>query len=148
MRRSEFIEDVTLFCELRDFCYDEDISLLDDYFDENDLDDNVYEDMRNCDYSWTDLRDALRGIEEGCDFYYREGYFDNTDFDSLKEEVLEIMDERGAWDDEEDEEDEDEEELDEESCEDPEDEFVYKDPVVEDENSGVSIGEFFELPVM
>lgn len=153
MRRSEFIDDVTLFCELRDFCYDNDISRLDEYFDSDDLDDNVYEDMRNCDYSWTDLRDALRCIPEGYDFYYREGYFDytgcdNTDFESLKDEVLEIMDNRGDWDYEEDDEDEDDEDYDEECCDDPEDEYVYRDPVIEDPNADVSISSFFELPVI
>lgn len=148
MRRSEFIDDITTFCELRDFCNDEGLSDCDDYFDADDLDDEVYNDMNDSDYGWRSLRDHLYAIDTDCDFYRRDGCLDYTpmyedDLCELKDSVLDYMDNYREWDPEEDDdEDEDDEDWD------PDDEYVYQDPVVEDPNKDVKIGEFFELPVM
>ena len=128
MTRNEFFEDVTRFYELRDFCNDNEIYECDDYFDGDDLDDEVQSDINNDDFrSWTDLRDGLDSIETGYDFYKREGslYYEgctDEDFDEIKSRVADIMDERGAWDPDEDDEDyeDDENGVD--------DEYVYQDP--------------------
>lgn len=151
MTRSDFEDNITLFYELRDFCSEQYISILDEYFDEDDLDENVCDDIQYADYSWRELRDALRSVPDGYDFYRREGYFDyigcsEADFEDLKEDVLRIMDERDGWDPEEDEEDEDDE-YDEDDETQPE-EYVYIEPVVEDPNKDVKLGEFFELPMI
>lgn len=144
MRRSEFWEEITRFYELRDFCNDEGIYVTDDYFDSDDWRGEVQSDFDNYDFDdWEDALNTLRGMaHENCDFYRREGYFDYTpcwddDLDTLKERVVDIMDDRGAWDPEDDEEDDDYEY--ERNCDD--DEYVYEDPPQPELNEGMSFDE-------
>ena len=118
MKRSEFLEEVTTFWELRDFCHDENISVTDGYIDGDELDQEVEEDVCNRDCCWDTLRDCLNDICYGSDFYYRNGWLDyigqdDDDFEELKEKVLDIMDDRGDWDDEENDEDDSSEECEE-----------------------------------
>ena len=146
MTRREFIDEITRFYELRDFCNENDIYTCDEYFDSDDLDDEVDNDMRDCDYGWRDLRDSLNSIETGYDFYKREGYLyyegcTDEDFENLKEDVLEVMDERGAWDYDEDDEYEDDEDTD-------DDEYVYKDPEDVEPETPIQFDEFVGLQVI
>lgn len=141
MTREEFWEDITQFWELRDFCNNEGISVTDDYFDYDDWNDEVQSDFENADFdSWQEARDTLANLnKESCDFFRREGYFyyepcDEEDFDMLKQEVIEIMDERGAWDDAWDDDDDD----DDDTCD---DEYVYKDPQQPELDEGMSFDE-------
>lgn len=126
MTRNEFFEEITQFWELRDFCNDQDIYECDDYFDSDDLNDIVESDIRDGDFrNWEDIRDSLNSIETGYNFYKREGYLyyegcTVDDFDALKQSVAEIMDDRVAWDEDEDDYEDDEDEVD--------DEYVYQDP--------------------
>ena len=123
MTRQEFIDDVTTFYELYSFCSDEEIyGVLDNYFDGGDLDEEVEYDLgENRDISWRDLSDYLSDIDTGCDFYERCGSFEyygygncGDTFEELKQEVLDIADERGLFEkEEEDETDEPQMELEE-----------------------------------
>lgn len=109
MTRSEFLE-IDTFWELRSFCDNNDIyGILDDYFDGDDLDNEVWNDIGNADCSWYDLGQYLVGISTGYDFYYREGWldysgYDNNDdvFTDLLNEVLEYGDDNDLWDADED----------------------------------------------
>lgn len=147
MTREEFIENIDYFYELRDFCNDEDIDILDDYFDGDDLDDAIYSDMNEyaAEYSWQDLRDALSNISTGYDFYRRDGvlYFDGCgqpDFDELKERVLEIMDDRESWDRDDDDEDDDEDDEEEETIQMTEEELWWgKEEEEESEYESVKV---------
>lgn len=139
MTRSEFIEEVCSFYDLKDFCDNEGLSHTDDYVDRDDLDGWVDDDVRNCGWDWKDIRYALNDMPEDADFYLRSGYLeyqgcDAEDFENLKGDVLEYCDRYDRWDEEEYDEEEEEDYVD--------DEYVYEEPKVEDPNAGVSVDEF------
>lgn len=113
MTRTEFIEDVTCFDELIDFCYNEGIDYCDNIYTEeakNEYIDNMLVEMAR-QYSWQELLDILEGIPDDYrDDYYRLDEYDDTwdvldayDFDEIKGEVLEYMDDGEYWDEEEEE---------------------------------------------
>lgn len=113
MTRQEFIEGVTAWGELLDFCYDNDSSICEDIVSYDTMDEEVESDLRDevGDRSWRDIRDLLCGIDTDYDYYRRDGSFNyypldnNGDFDEYKDEVLEWMDDNGYWDEEAEEED-------------------------------------------
>ena len=117
MTRAEFIDEVTEWWELIDFCNDNRCE---------DLVENLYsEDARNeyiddClvdwahDNGWRDLLDILRDYEneDGYDYYVYDEYYGRyvgattDDFRTYKDEVLRYADENDLFDAEEDEEEE------------------------------------------
>lgn len=114
MTRSYFIDNITEWYQLLDFCYDEDCDLCEDLFLGDNLDsrinDDLYEAVRN--WSWEDVRYSLNDISAGYDCYYYNGLLDYeeltpSDFDGYKDYVINWMDNGEYWDAEEDEEDED-----------------------------------------
>lgn len=141
MTRQEFIDNVTTWSELLDFCYNEDIYFCEDVYTEDAKDDyfnDMLVDMARDAGSWRELYDRLEEIPTGYDYYIRDDYgdfegADDDDFDSRYEDVLEYMDDNEYWDDDEEEEVEEEPAPDDE---DPEDE----EPVEEED---VSIAELF-----
>ena len=55
MTRTEF-DEISTFWELRDFCAENDLyEITDEYIDGDDLDDCVWDDIRDWDGSWEDL---------------------------------------------------------------------------------------------
>ena len=54
MTRNEFIDNITEWCELKDFCNDFDCDICEDIYDDDDYDDSVEEDIRDAiaDYGW------------------------------------------------------------------------------------------------
>lgn len=149
MTRSEFIDSVEYFSELQEFCSDEGINVLDDYFDESDLDYNVESDICDCDYGWRCIRDLLNDIETGCDFYRRLGWLcyegcGSYEFEQLKNEVLEIMDGRGEWDPEDDDEGDDTDDCENSTID---EEYVYRDPVIEPPVETFSLEELLGISV-
>ena len=142
MTRQEFIDEVTTWSELLDFCYSENIDFCDDVYSEDAKDDyfnsELVEMARNAD-DWRDLQSRLEDIPDGYDYYINDDYdgfrgADDDDFDDHKDDILEYMDDNEYWDD--DEEEEVEEEPAPDDDEDPEDEES-----VEEED--VSIAELF-----
>lgn len=123
MTRQEFIDEVTSFYELYSFCSDEEIyGVLENYFDCDSLDEEIdYDVSENRDLSWRDLRDYLNEIDPEYDFYEKCGSFEyygyndgGETFEELKQEVLDIADERDLFEkEEEDETDEPQMELEE-----------------------------------
>lgn len=112
MTRQEWIDDITDFSDLINFCeengYQDDTarSIFCDY----DLDSWVEDDIRDCDYGWRSLRDSLSDIPDGYDWYRRDGFFDyvgltQDDFDDWKSDVLSELDDDDFFEDEEEEED-------------------------------------------
>lgn len=120
MIREEFIDDITTFDELYDFCYGEDIeSLMEDYLNEenSEASDWIEESISNREGGWMDLRESLNELYdqyEGATWYYvGNGELEACDdgcFESIKQEVLEYCDEHGIFDEDDDDEDSDEEE--------------------------------------
>lgn len=110
MTRREFIEEVTTFWELRDFCNDIGCDRLDDFFDGDDFDsfanDDLYEWVRDG-TDWDSVRGVLNELNQGCDFYERLGRLDYVGYDirddmfeELKNIVLGHADENDYFDDE------------------------------------------------
>ena len=139
MTRAEFFENVTSWWDLKDFCSDEQCDICDDIYDEGARDDYINEcliDWARND-SWTELLSRLEDIPTGYDYYRYDDYGEweglvDGDFDEIRDEVAEWMDDNGYWDDDEEEaDDEDEEPIDDEE----------EEPPVEDEDC--SLGELF-----
>lgn len=112
MTRQEFLENVTTFVELKDFCYDQDCDLLDDVYDGESMDEDINECLaewaRND--TWRELYDRLENIPSGYDWYCNDDYngwigLDDYDFDQRKQDVLNWMDDNGYWEEDEDDED-------------------------------------------
>lgn len=112
MTRQEFIEGVTTWGELLDFCYDNDSDICEDIVSSDTMDDEIEIDLREevGNRSWHDIRDLLCAIDTDYDFFRRDGVFDyypldnHGDFDEYKDTVLEWMDDNAYWDDDEEEE--------------------------------------------
>lgn len=114
MTRNEFLENVTSFYDLKDFCNDEDCNLLEDVYDEEGRDDFINDCLMDWarDDSWQDLYNRLDSIPTGYDWYRYDDYgdwcsLDDEDFEEYKNDVLEWADNNGVWDDDEEDTDED-----------------------------------------
>lgn len=113
MTRNEFLENVTSFYDLKDFCSDEDCNLLEDVYDEEGRDDFINDCLMDWarDDSWQDLYNRLDSIPTGYDWYRYDDYgdwcsLDDEDFEEYKNDVLEWADNNGVWDDDEEDTDE------------------------------------------
>lgn len=112
MTRQEFIDNVTEWYELKNFCYNNDCDVCEDIYDEDGMDEEINYSIREYagDYSWHELRDELRSIPSGYDYYRQNGLFDwdgmddDADFQDYKDSVLEWMDNGEYWEDDEDDE--------------------------------------------
>lgn len=158
MTRQEFIDDVTTWSELLQFCYDEDYDTNDIYTSEQ-RDDYINDELMDWarNDSWRDMLDALRALEDndGYDYYRHDDYGDwiglddgDDEFDDFKDNVLEWMDENAYWPD--DEEDEGEEEYDDEEEAPPADDEDSANDDEEDfdiEDEDCSVGEMFAASV-
>ena len=99
MTRDEFIQNVTTWSELRSFCYDYECSVCSEVYSQDELDDYFNErlvDMARDASDWSDLLESLEDIPTGASYYIRDddGDFseaDESDFDDLKDEVLECL---------------------------------------------------------
>lgn len=111
MTRQEFLENVTTFGELKDFCYDQDCDLLEDVYDEDSMNEDINEHLVDWAYNdtWQELYSRLEDIPTGYDWYRNDDYdgwigLDDSDFDQYKQDVLDWMDVNGYWEDDEDDE--------------------------------------------
>lgn len=118
MTRAEFFENVTSWWELKDFCSEQRCDLCDDIYDEEGRDDYINDCLMDWarNDSWTELLSRLEDIPTGYDYYRYDDYgdwvgLDDGDFDEIRDEVAEWMDDNGYWDDDEEEANDDEEEA-------------------------------------
>lgn len=112
MKRSEFIENIDSWWELKDVNDDFGCGILDDFMDaearDEDIDDVLMDLARN--NTWRDMYSILARYydESGYDYYLydtRYGEYrgiDEDDFDEYKQQILEWVDTNGEWDPEED----------------------------------------------
>lgn len=127
MTRQEFIDDVTSWSELLDFCYEYSCPECDDIVSEDAYDDEINERLyeRARDDNWWEVKDWLNDLPTGNDYYDR--YNDcgvDDDFECYKDDVLHWADNYGdVWEDEEDEEEDEDMELEEGADEEDEEEL-------------------------
>lgn len=112
MTRSEFMETVTTWQELIDFCCDNGLSICDNIYSDGSRDDYINECIMDWarEDTWQELRDALSNLDEGYDYWIQDDYGDwiGTDdgdnhFEDYFNETVEYMDRNEEWDPEEDE---------------------------------------------
>lgn len=146
MTRSEFINDIASWSELLEFCSEEGCDLLDDIFDEESMDSEINEFLSDCarDYDWYNLRDYLKEIPTGYDYYQQNGAFEwvvltDDDFNDYKDDVLRWAENYEVFEDEDEEGDEgrDNEESVLEELEEPEDSPVEDEDFPFDELFGL-----------
>lgn len=120
MTRQDFIDNITYWWELIDFCNENDCDICEDIVESEDLQEHISDDFDNFsrEYDWTDIRVWLNDIDDSASYYCREGSFeytpvDNT-FDEYKSDVLAWCDDNDIFDEDED------EEVDDDECADPE----------------------------
>lgn len=110
MTRDEFLENITTWWELMDFCSENDCEICEDIIDDDERDNEIDEDVADAiryDH-WYDIRGYLNDIPNGYSYYRRNGRFDydglcDEDFDRYKEDVLNWADhEDDVWDDDQD----------------------------------------------
>ena len=116
MTRQEFIDDVTTWGELLNFCANEDCDLCEDIVDPGYVDEYVNDSLVDwaCNNDWRSLLGILNNVDDnsGYDYYRYDDYEyvpvdDDRDlFEEYKDSVLEWMDDNDYWPDG----DEDEEE--------------------------------------
>lgn len=139
MTRQGFINEITYWYDLMDFCSDQGCDYLDTVYDEDEKDEYLNENivrMAENVVDWSELRDFLESIPTGYDFYVRTAYnewkpLDNDTFDAYKLDVLDWGDINYIWDDS-----DEEESL--PSSEDDEDcDFTINEPFTIDELTNV-----------
>lgn len=115
MTRAQFFEEVSTWWELMDFCSDQRCDLCEDIYDDEARDDYINDCLMDWarEDSWEELLSRLQDIPTGYEYYRLdygewEGLNDGSDFDEMRDEVAEWMDENGYWDDEEEEDDDEE----------------------------------------
>lgn len=111
MTRQQFMDEVTDFDELFQFCDENGYEdALEDIYHQDALDEYVESEISEYirRHSWRELRDALDDIPTGYNYYRCTGWleYDGADdeFEYYKDQVLECCDRNGDWDDEEEEE--------------------------------------------
>lgn len=111
MTRTEFVEEVLGFQDLIDFCNDNGCDdIVQHIYDKETVDGFIMEaiqsDCFGCD-TWQGLYAILDEMPD-CEWYDLEWGYEEAEFESRKDEVLDYMDDNGLWEEEEDEEDEEE----------------------------------------
>ena len=132
MTRQEFIDEIYEWGRLIDFCNDEGCDYLDNIYTEDARDDYINEYQledwaRN--NTWRNLYSLLEDLTADYDYYRIDEYgdwvgLDDYDFDDYKDDVLRWADDRGIFDEEDEEEDPadygiEDEEVDDEEVEEP-----------------------------
>ncbi len=139
MTRNEFIEDITDFGDLKNFCCDERIYICDCVMDGEYFDEIIMDRIRERGYfdTWQEVYRFLHDLPDGAAYYIENDYGEiseatEDDFEELKQQVLEHMDEHGEW------EPEDEDTFEEDAVDDDEEIDVDK-PAAEEDLSNVEI---------
>lgn len=132
MTRQEFIDDVTSWWELLDFCEEESCDYCDNIYSSDARDDEINEyelDDWARNYTWRQLLNILSDLDDDYEYYRKDEYgewesLDDYDFDNYKDDVLRWADDNDVFEDDEEEDPadygiEDEDELDDEIVEEP-----------------------------
>lgn len=107
MYRQEFLNEITNWDELKDFCDEHECPTCDDIYDNDDKNAEIDWDISEygSDYSWCSLRDLLNEIPVGYVYYRKNAAFEwvpvDDDFEEYKNYVCEYFDDHELWDEEE-----------------------------------------------
>lgn len=129
MTRTEFLDRMEDFSDLKEFCDDERIDVMDDVMDDEERDDYIYNEIHDNSDSWDDLRDWLNGIPTGYDWWERDGWGEwngldeDYDFNLWRARVADAAEECGIFDPEEEELEEEELESAAQEVEEPVEDF-------------------------
>lgn len=145
MTRAEFLDEVTSWYDLIQFCQENRCDLCDDIYDDESKDDYINEQLVDWarEDGWYDLWRRLDNIPTGYDYYSMDDYgefsgLDDGDFEDRKDEVIEWADDADFWEEDEEEVEDDEEEF-------FIDEIDEEEQPIEDEEC--SLGELFASSV-
>ena len=107
MTRQEFIDDITQWWELIDFCDENDCDFCSDIYSDDERDEIVNENLLEWARTeiWQDLYNRLDEITTGYSYYRADEHggwdgLDDYDFDEIKDDVLNWGDENDVWDEE------------------------------------------------
>lgn len=110
MTKREFDENILDFGDLKEVCGEIGCDLLDDVIYGSELDEYVDDDLTYVanDWGWRDIRSSLYDIDEGEDYYRRDGMLeykvmDENDFETYKSDVYEYMEDGEYFDPDEEE---------------------------------------------
>ena len=155
MKRSEFMDSPPGSVEdLIDFANDNNLDAAVDMFPSGDLDEKIFEDIRELSSHlwWYQVRDRLDNIDSDAEYYVWNGELDYAavGYDDLYESIIEEMDNGDLWDseDEDDEDEEDEEESGEEDEDDLSDDSDSYDSLIPEEPLVFSIDTLFDPTVV
>ena len=106
MTRNEFLENVTTWYELLEFCSDNGCRICDHIISDDDRDNEIDNDIEDAirNDRWYDIKGYLEEIPTGYSYYCRNSTFDydgmdDGDFDEYKNDVLDWADQDGdVWD--------------------------------------------------
>ena len=108
MTRQDFINDVVDWCDLIHFCFEEELDCCENVYESDAYDERIedeIQDMLNEGETWRNICDCLSDLPTGYGYYIYDGGdwygADDEDFDNIKREVIDVMDYRDDWDDEE-----------------------------------------------
>lgn len=135
MTREEFQENVVDFCDLINFCSDNDCDICNEVYDEGSYNaeiDEYYLAEWVREYNWKDLKYRLEQLPEEYCYYRIDGYgnwegLTDHEFEDYFTDVLQWGDDNGVWDSDEEEEIYDEDVSEPEEKPDPEDEIPIEE---------------------
>mgnify|MGYP006988983649 CR=1 FL=1 len=111
MTRTQFEDEVRSWWELRDFCYEINCDVMDEFIDDDARNESINEDLvdlaRN--NSWIEMLSILQGYddESGYEYYIYDDYYgryqgiSDDEFYDYKQQVMDYADRYDAWDEEE-----------------------------------------------
>lgn len=106
-QRSDFINNVTDWRDIIEFCVNNDLDIPTTLYDNDELNDYIEENLEELarNYYWTEVLEVLQNIPQGFDFYIKEedslmefSPARQSDFNLIKNEILEHMDDINGWD--------------------------------------------------
>ncbi len=110
MTQSEWWNTINDFNDLISWCRDNEMfeDEVENIISDDSYDEYVNEDISNYYYGWRDLRDALDDLPYGYDWYRVDGMFDyvaldDSDFEDIKQDICDRLEDRGYFVAEEDE---------------------------------------------
>lgn len=148
MTRNDFLNGITEWYELLEFCNDNGCSICDDIISDDDRDDEIDSDIEDAirNDRWYDIKGYLEEIPTGYSYYRRNSMFDydgmdDSDFDEYKDDVLGWADREGdIWDEDPEENTEEDEDYDVFAEQADDDEDTEPAPEEEDFTVGELIG--------
>lgn len=106
-QRSDFINNVTDWRDIIEFCVNNDLDIPTTLYDNDELNDYIEENLEELarNYYWTEVLEVLQNIPQGFDFYIKDedSFMEfsparQSDFNLIKNEILELMDDMNGWD--------------------------------------------------